>query len=106
MRVRGNTVGFPNPQPDWEQTDTNQADYIKNKPELPITINEDGYTDISGLRQMTDVKMVKSENVITVTATLEGDVPTTSVITLDDYGYPVSINTDGTECTVNWEGFE
>lgn len=30
--IRGNTVGFPNPQPDWRQTDPLQADYIKNKP--------------------------------------------------------------------------
>ena len=31
-RIKGNTVGFPNPQPDWNQTDSTQADYIKNKP--------------------------------------------------------------------------
>lgn len=30
--IRGNTVGLPNPQADWNQTDTKKADYIKNKP--------------------------------------------------------------------------
>lgn len=29
--IRGNTVGFPNPQPDWLQEDSTQANYIKNK---------------------------------------------------------------------------
>ena len=29
--IRGNTVGFPNPQPDWLQEDPTQANYIKNK---------------------------------------------------------------------------
>ena len=29
--IRGNTIGFPNPQPDWLQEDPTRADYIKNK---------------------------------------------------------------------------
>ena len=33
-RIKGNTVGFPNPQPDWNQNDHTQADYIKNKPDM------------------------------------------------------------------------
>lgn len=32
MKIRGNTVGIPNPQPNWDQTDPTQADYIRNKP--------------------------------------------------------------------------
>lgn len=32
MRIRGNTVGIPNPQPDWNQEDPSKADYIRNKP--------------------------------------------------------------------------
>ena len=31
-KIRGNTVGTPAPQPDWNQTDPTKADYIKNKP--------------------------------------------------------------------------
>lgn len=31
-KIIGNTVGIPNPQPDWNQTDEIKADYIKNKP--------------------------------------------------------------------------
>ena len=32
MKIRGNTVGVPNPQPDWNQTDQTKANYIRNKP--------------------------------------------------------------------------
>lgn len=32
MKIRGNTIGIPNPQPNWDQTDPTQADYIRNKP--------------------------------------------------------------------------
>lgn len=31
-KIIGNTVGTPNPRPDWNQTDSKKADYIKNKP--------------------------------------------------------------------------
>ena len=30
-KIVGNTVGIPNPQPDWNQNDPTKADYIKNK---------------------------------------------------------------------------
>jgi hypothetical protein len=33
-KVIGNTVGTPNPRPDWSQTDEKKADYIKNKPTI------------------------------------------------------------------------
>lgn len=32
MSIIGNTVGAPNPRPDWNQNDSKKADYIKNKP--------------------------------------------------------------------------
>lgn len=31
-KIIGNTVGMPNPRPDWNQEDSAKADYIKNKP--------------------------------------------------------------------------
>ena len=33
--IYGNTTATPNPQPDWNQTDSTKADYIKNKPVIP-----------------------------------------------------------------------
>lgn len=32
MSIKGNTVGTPIPRPDFNQTDSKKADYIKNKP--------------------------------------------------------------------------
>lgn len=33
-KIIGNTTATPNPKPDWNQTDENKADYIKNKPTI------------------------------------------------------------------------
>lgn len=74
--------------------------------ELPISVSEDGYTDISGLRQATAVSAVRSDNTITITSTLEGGATSTSVITLDEDEYPIRIVTEGVECAVSWEGFD
>lgn len=35
-KIIGNTVGVPNPQTDWNQTDSTKADYIKNKPNMDL----------------------------------------------------------------------
>lgn len=34
MIIKGNGVGTPMPRSDWNQTDPNKADYIKNKPDV------------------------------------------------------------------------
>ena len=39
-KIIGNTVGTPNPRPDWNQTDETKANYIKNKPEAATVISE------------------------------------------------------------------
>lgn len=108
MKIRGSTVGFPNPQSNWEQTDDTQADYIKNKP--PIRVASDGYLDIDGLRRMVGAKFVKSvvgsDTTVTVTQTLEGYVSSTSVVSVDIDGFPTKVVTDGVECTLDWEGFD
>ena len=35
-KIIGNTVGVPNPQTDWNQTDSTKADFLKNKPNLGL----------------------------------------------------------------------
>ena len=37
-KIIGNTTATPNPQPNWTQTDSTKADYIKNKPEVGETV--------------------------------------------------------------------
>lgn len=73
---------------------------------IPVTVSEDGYTDITGLRQIIGGSVVKDGNTITVTTTLQGDEIHTDVITLNDDGYPSVIVSDGIEAPWSWEGFE
>lgn len=43
MIIKGSTTASTTPRPDWEQTDPAKADYIKNKPQLIATDeNNDG----------------------------------------------------------------
>lgn len=39
-KIQGNIVGLPSPRSDWEQTNENKADYIKNKPEIVTSITK------------------------------------------------------------------
>lgn len=39
-RIIGNTTATPTPVADWNQTDPNKADYIKNKPEVPSKVSD------------------------------------------------------------------
>lgn len=102
-RIKGNTIGFPNPQPDWNQTDAAQADFIKNK--IPAYVDKDGYTVIDGQRQPVSVSLVKSGDTVTVTTVYDGNQTRTDVITLNDE-YPVKLVCDGREVPLGWEGFE
>ena len=46
-KIIGNTVGIPNPQPDWEQNNPLKADYIKNKPPTHTHDNKDALDGIT-----------------------------------------------------------
>lgn len=46
-KIVGNTVGIPNPQSDYDQTDKTKADYIKNKPDIVAIIKANAVGDIS-----------------------------------------------------------
>lgn len=73
---------------------------------VPMSVDENGYTDIYGLRQLYALEIVKGKNAITVTTTLEGGEDTTSKIQLDEAGNITTITTDGVACAVTWEGFD
>jgi hypothetical protein len=71
MKIRGNTVGFPNPQPDWNQTDPTQADYIKNKPEVAAPSGEVTRIDFSSFEAGSFTEIVDGEEV-THTVSFDG----------------------------------
>lgn len=78
---------------------------------IPISKSEkDGYTEIGGLRQATQIDITKnSETNITILTTLQSAadniVENVSTIELDVNGFPVKITTNEVECVINWEGF-
>lgn len=39
-RIIGNTIATPTPVADWHQNDSTKADYIKNKPDIPLKVSD------------------------------------------------------------------
>lgn len=52
-KIVGGVIATPNPVPDWNQTNPNRADYIKNKPNIPKID-----TTLSQAGQAADAKVV------------------------------------------------
>lgn len=44
--IIGDTTATPNPQPDWNQTDSTKADYIKNKPDIQKYVDDNKGTKL------------------------------------------------------------
>lgn len=102
-------MGMGLPKPNMMQDDPSKGDYVNGKDEflklIPVTVADDGYTEITGQRQATAISAVMDGNTVTVTTTMQGDVTHTDIITLDENGYPVSIVADGVECAMEFVGF-
>lgn len=103
MTIRGNTVGFPNPHPDWAQTLPAVASYIRNKPD--ITVDEDGFTVIGSQRPITEITITESEtDPWTMELSLEGGVTETITIAHDGNGNPESITANGVTIPITYWG--
>lgn len=61
---------------------------------------------LAAIPQATDITVVKADDTITLTTTLDDGSVSTSVVTLDSNGYPSTVVTDGVECSVSWDGFD
>lgn len=71
--------------------------------ELPLTVTDDGYTDISGLRRVTGAAIHEGTDKATVTLTLEGGAEERYEILWDENGYPAKITRkDGSVCALSW----
>lgn len=84
-------------------TETYVADEIDK---IPVTVADDGYTDINGLRQLTNVSNVLDGQTITIAQTLQGGITVTDIIQLDENMFPISATSDGVEYTINWSGWD
>ena len=69
---------------------------------LPITVREDGFTEIIGLPQGTGAHTVVDGNKYTMRFTLDDGSTSVSEITVEN-GYPTKIVTDGVEIPLTWE---
>lgn len=87
------------------------AQVVGNKlSSIPISIAEDGYTEINGLRQAVQIDIAKTDTQVSVVTTLESGegevIQNSSIIALNASGLPIKITTNETECVINWgEGF-
>lgn len=52
--IRGNTVGTTMPRPDWNQNDPNQADFIRNKPQVPVLDDAKVGTNVWSSQKITE----------------------------------------------------
>lgn len=70
-----------------------------------ITVADDGYVDLSGLRKVTYVSVVRVGQTINIEATLQGGRVSTDKINLDENDVPVSGTSDGVDWAMDWSGF-
>lgn len=73
---------------------------------LPVQVASDGFTDLTGLRQVTQMSFARSEDYVLVQTVLEGGKTDVTVVSLDENGYPDQIQTGENSCILSWEGFE
>lgn len=71
-----------------------------------VTVDNDGYTNISGLRQPTNINMSRSGNTVTISVTMQGNKTATTQITLDDADRPISFSADGLSGSIYMGGFD
>lgn len=105
MAIRGNTLGFPNPHPDWAQTNLAVASFIRNKPN--IIVDKDGFTVVGGQRAITEITITESETKPwTMELSLEGNVTETITIAHDGNGEPISITAHGVTIPITYWGVD
>lgn len=79
MKIRGNTVGVPNPQPDWNQTDPKKANYIRNKPS--VGESESGGSGGSGSDGFSPIATVEQTNTGAIITIIDKKGTTTATVT-------------------------
>lgn len=70
--------------------------------DLPINVDENGYTDIRGMPHMTNWIVSEAANSITLVCNMENGEAHTHVLSFDDNGYPIRITVDGINIDGTW----
>lgn len=67
--------------------------------DFPVSVDENGYTQIAGLPRATNVDSVQDGNTVNMTITMQDGSVINGVLVLNDSGEPVSYTEDGIACT-------
>ena len=67
--------------------------------DFPVSVDENGYTQIEGLPRATNVDSVQDGNTVNMTITMQDGSVINGVLVLNDSGEPVSYTEDGITCT-------
>ena len=90
---------------DGVEYDVEDATAREQLDKLPVSVDEAGFTDITGLRRAVSYAFVRSGKTVTLTVTLEGGAVEEHSIALDNDDWPTSITTNSHAAGVTWEGF-
>lgn len=74
--------------------------------DFPVSVDENGYTQIEGLPRATNIDNVLDGDVLTVTSTLQDDRTIPGTMTFDANGMPESYTEEGLACKFSFTGFE
>ena len=72
---------------------------------MPISISEDGYSEVINQRKITHIQSVKSDDGINIVISMEGNKNVVLNIGFNENNYPESLTVNGHTCTFGWSGF-
>lgn len=100
-KIIGNTTATPNPRPDWAQTDSTKADYIKNKPTI-LTEEEIAQLIVASAKVPTNIDFSAYDDGEIVETYADGSTKEYS-FEFDADGNPVKItDSDGNVTVLTW----
>ena len=105
----GGTGGAGMTEEERAQLTQNTQDIAALRDEVdasPVSVSEDGYTDIAGQRQATNISFTKNGQSVEVVMTLQGAVVESGTLALDENDMPISYTSNGLDCTIQFVGFE
>lgn len=73
--------------------------------QIPLSVTEDGYTEIEGLRRVTSLEFIRSGRSITVTVALEGGATEQIAVVMDPDDWPQLVTASGITAPITWKGF-
>ena len=72
---------------------------------LPVSISDDGYSEVKNQRKITQIQSIKSNDKVSVIATLEGNKNVVIDIDFNANNYPISMTVNDRTVSFMWSGF-